>query len=1005
MSVKFSNNAKTTLSSSISSSATSIAVADASVFPSISGSEYFYVTFEDLSGNVEIVKVTGVSSNTLTVTRGQESTTARSFSSGDKAENRLTAGGLNDVATQADTDTNTTYSAGSGLSLSGTTFSNTAPDQTVSLSGSGATSVSGTYPNFTITSTDTNTTYTVGDGGLTQNNFTNALKSKLDGIEASADVTDTANVVGALTGGTNVTIASDGTISASGGVDGISSAATSNAIHIDSASRVSFGTTSPFTATVAQVYQSDNTTYSGLGFNYQVGDGGLVVQNNSTTTNSMAGISFVNGTNTTTGSGTAAYGMWNNYSIQTSSSGKSDLVWTTKTPGGTVFEAMRLTGNGVFSSPRLGIGTNSPTATLDVDGDINADGDVDAENYKINGSQGSDGQVLTSTGSGVAWEDAAGGVDGISSAATSNAMHIDSSGRIGFGTTNPSAWYYDDFVFTSGNAGTSITIAGTNATGGESQIMFSDGSSGSSSYTGFIKYAHNQAAGGTGPSLTTDWMAFGTNAQQRVRIDNAGKVGIGNNYSPSEMLDVNGTVRATNYKIGSDQGTDGQVLTSTGSGVAWEAPAGPTGYSSTGDNITLSADADNNHSSTAIKFLIDGSEKSRLTHHGSLLLQGLTSEKTYYLMGSADGIQLGCNDGSFSAFTRSHGAPLIVARRGSKNDLQEFRYDTTVLGRLGLTDNSSLGDVGFYVSGGLNSESAIRLEGTINAMTPAQDSAGKIQRANNALDLGYSDARWKDFYLGNDISHRDSGGTARTLYDRSADTLGNSSTNVTAATVDGTNFKVNGGQGTDGQVLTSTGSGVAWEDASGGLPPNIAGLSSGRYYTGMLDTTGSSNFTLPTTSLNYYPFIVPEDCTIDELTVIINGGTGNSGDVAQIAVYGPMPANVGSTPHKITSSTFAVNSGYGKSVAITATTFTAGIYFFAMAANTSSLTVRAFQDMEQHIPYMVGVNNYSFNGGLQGNQYAINTVSTWPHSFPTSISVTAATHSLPARPQFKYGVQ
>jgi hypothetical protein len=36
-------------------------------------------------------------------------------------------------------------------------FSNSAPDQTVSLTGSGATSVSGTYPNFTISSTDTNT--------------------------------------------------------------------------------------------------------------------------------------------------------------------------------------------------------------------------------------------------------------------------------------------------------------------------------------------------------------------------------------------------------------------------------------------------------------------------------------------------------------------------------------------------------------------------------------------------------------------------------------------------------------------------------------------------------------------------------------------------------------------------------------------------------------------------------------------------------------------------------
>ena len=43
----------------------------------------------------------------------------------------------------------------------------------------------------TIASTDTNTTYSVGDGGLTQNNFTDALKTKLDGIEASATADQT----------------------------------------------------------------------------------------------------------------------------------------------------------------------------------------------------------------------------------------------------------------------------------------------------------------------------------------------------------------------------------------------------------------------------------------------------------------------------------------------------------------------------------------------------------------------------------------------------------------------------------------------------------------------------------------------------------------------------------------------------------------------------------------------------------------------------------------------
>ena len=50
---------------------------------------------------------------------------------------------------------------------------------------------------ITISSTDTNTTYSVGDGGLTQKNFTTTLKNKLDGIESSADVTDSTNVASA----------------------------------------------------------------------------------------------------------------------------------------------------------------------------------------------------------------------------------------------------------------------------------------------------------------------------------------------------------------------------------------------------------------------------------------------------------------------------------------------------------------------------------------------------------------------------------------------------------------------------------------------------------------------------------------------------------------------------------------------------------------------------------------------------------------------------------------
>ena len=90
MAIVFKNNASTTLSAALSSSATSITVADATKLPSITGDEYFFCSIDDGS-NIEIVKVTGVSSNTLTIVRAQDNTTAQTFSSGDIIEQRLTA--------------------------------------------------------------------------------------------------------------------------------------------------------------------------------------------------------------------------------------------------------------------------------------------------------------------------------------------------------------------------------------------------------------------------------------------------------------------------------------------------------------------------------------------------------------------------------------------------------------------------------------------------------------------------------------------------------------------------------------------------------------------------------------------------------------------------------------------------------------------------------------------------------------------------------------------------
>jgi len=100
MAVLFANNVSTTLAAPVATTDTTIAVTSSSGMPTISSGDYFLLTLENVAGNLrEIVKVTAFTGSTLTVVRAQEGTSALSFSSGDKVELRLTAGGLTNIFT------------------------------------------------------------------------------------------------------------------------------------------------------------------------------------------------------------------------------------------------------------------------------------------------------------------------------------------------------------------------------------------------------------------------------------------------------------------------------------------------------------------------------------------------------------------------------------------------------------------------------------------------------------------------------------------------------------------------------------------------------------------------------------------------------------------------------------------------------------------------------------------------------------------------------------------
>jgi hypothetical protein len=99
MGLKVTNNAFGTLNAGITNSSTTIVLqaGEGARFPTLSAGDYFYATLIDTTNNLEIVKVTARSTDTMTVVRAQDNTTARAFSTNDRFELRPTAALFNEL--------------------------------------------------------------------------------------------------------------------------------------------------------------------------------------------------------------------------------------------------------------------------------------------------------------------------------------------------------------------------------------------------------------------------------------------------------------------------------------------------------------------------------------------------------------------------------------------------------------------------------------------------------------------------------------------------------------------------------------------------------------------------------------------------------------------------------------------------------------------------------------------------------------------------------------------
>jgi len=211
MALKYSNNASTTVSTTVSAG-TTIVVDSTATFPTLASGDWTYITIND-----EVLKVTSKSSNAFTLDTAMSST----FTDGDDVELRISKELLDDLSDQSDNYASWTISdSANGEAISSaelvtfvggtnTTTTWNSTNNTLTITSDDTTYTSSDFNHDDLTGfvanehidwttdqgatnvhagnyTDTNTTYSVGDGGLTEKNFTSGLKDKLDGIEESA---------------------------------------------------------------------------------------------------------------------------------------------------------------------------------------------------------------------------------------------------------------------------------------------------------------------------------------------------------------------------------------------------------------------------------------------------------------------------------------------------------------------------------------------------------------------------------------------------------------------------------------------------------------------------------------------------------------------------------------------------------------------------------------------------------------------------------------------------
>ena len=333
------------------------------------------------------------------------------------------------------------------------------------------------------------------------------------------------------------------------------------------------------------------------------------------------------------------------------------------------------------------------------------------------------------------------------SSSTTERMRIDSAGNVGIANANPGSYFgnANNLVVGSGSGSEGISIvAGTSS---EAAIAFADGTVGNAPYIGRIVYSHNLNS-----------LSFDTNANERLRIDSAGNVGIGTS-SPSEKLEIGNSAapiddNSTNLQVerigslkfgtvnsfgnrGPTASIDHVIRTDNWSVQQFSSQIAFSTAQNTGGTLTQRAVITNQGyfgvgtttpsagihvnapaSQSPAIFAINTSEVARIDSSGRLLVGTSSSRGNWYNGGGRDPqIQL----------ERSGNTRLGITRTDNTNNGPELLFGSTRGSSYQVVNSGDeLGEVSFQGADGSELVEAANIKAFVDGTPGANDMPGRL---------------------------------------------------------------------------------------------------------------------------------------------------------------------------------------------------------------------------------------------------------------------------------------